>query len=485
MNARPNETTSCLKIGIEQWAPYVNFIYGEAPNYQVTGTSVEIIDMISRHLNTCYEFVVAKDRVFGTQLPNGSWTGLMGLITRREVDMTAVVLSVDYLRDRAVDFSVPLYVDQQAVGYKRPVFEADMLGFVKPYTYELWFLLLTTVVLAFGCTFMIQLFQVRRTFSGKPGHDTEITKKETVKSMWAVSLWILGALLAQSVPSECKGNSVRFIRGLWLLSALIIGSVYRSNLKAMLILPRLRLPFNSLEELVETDIPTYVYEDMTLRAKNAHQNFIRHNSAAPGTSLYKLRKQALVRRDVLTMVNEVSEGAYAAFFGKKAFESIIHHIYGTKPDNQQTLIPRQSRKLAKTCLVLQQGTCPLYMAKGTVFTTSLCLAFPKGSPLVKKVNPLLYRMKESGILNHMYLHGLSNYTKCLQSGLVSPSKGLRPFELEDFYGVFCVYFGGVISSVLVFLLELAVPLKHFSSNVCRGKAEQGHPDPSPASLANA
>lgn len=52
-------------------------------------------------------------------------------------------------------------------------------------------------------------------------------------------------------------------------------------------------------------------------------------TAAPGTSLYKLRKQALVRRDVLTMVNEVSEGAYAVFFGKKAFESIIHHIYGT------------------------------------------------------------------------------------------------------------------------------------------------------------
>ncbi|XP_037803443.1 glutamate receptor ionotropic, kainate 2-like [Penaeus monodon] len=454
MNASPNETTSCLKIGIEQWAPYVSFIYGEAPNYQVTGTSVEIIDMISRHLNTCYEFVVAKDRVFGTQLPNGSWTGLMGLITRREVDMTAVVLSVDYLRDRAVDFSVPLYVDQQAVGYKRPVFEADMLGFVKPYTDELWFLLLTTVVLVFGCTFMIQHLQIRRTSSGKPGDDTEMTEKETVKSMWAVSLWILGALLAQSVPSECKGNSVRFIRGLWLLSALIIGSIYRSNLKAMLILPRLRLPFDSLEELVETDIPTYVYEDSMI-----HQAIM---TAAPGTSLYKLRKQALVRRDVLTMVNEVSEGAYAVFFGKKAFESIIHHIYGT------------------------QGTCPLYMAKGTVFTTSLCLAFPKGSPLVKKVNPLLYRMKESGILNHMYLHGLSNYTKCLQPGLVSPSKSLRPFELEDFYGVFCVYFGGVVFSVLVFLLELAVPLKHFSSNVCRGgKADRGHAEPNPPSLASA
>nr|XP_027209482.1 glutamate receptor 1-like [Penaeus vannamei] len=436
-----------------KWAPYVNFIYGKAPNYKVTGTAVEIIDMISRHLNTCYEFVVAQDRVFGSQLPNGSWTGLMGLITRREVDMTAVVLSVDYLRDRAVDFSVPLYVDQQAVGYKRPVFEADMLGFVKPYSYELWFSLLATVVLVFGCTFTIQLFQIRM-LRGKPADDKEMTEKETVKSMWASYMWILGALLAQSVPSECKGNSVRFIRGLWLLSALIIGSVYRSNLKAMLILPKLRLPFDSMEELVETGIPTYVYQDSMI-----HQAIM---TAAPGTSLYKLRKQALVRRDVLTMVDEVSEGAYAAFFGKKAFESIIHHIYGTR------------------------GTCPLYMAKGTIFTTSLCLAFPKGSPLVKKVNPLLYRMKESGILNRMYLHGLSNYTKCVQPGLVSPSKSLRPFELEDFYGVFCVYFGGVVFSVLVFLLELAVPLKHFSANVCRrGKADRGHSDSSPPSLASA
>lgn len=50
--------------------------------------------------------------------------------------MTAVILSMDSLRDRAVDFSVPLYMDQQAVGYKRPVYEADMLGFVKPYKYE-------------------------------------------------------------------------------------------------------------------------------------------------------------------------------------------------------------------------------------------------------------------------------------------------------------------------------------------------------------
>ncbi|XP_063612658.1 glutamate receptor 1-like [Penaeus indicus] len=475
------EETPCLKVAIEKWAPYVISISNEAP-YQATGTAIDMMEILAKHLNICYEFVISKDRVFGSQLPNGTWTGLMGLLTRGEADMTAVILSMDSLRDRAVDFSVPLYVDQQAVGYKRPVYEADMLGFVKPYKYEMWLLLLTTMALVFGCTFVIQLFQSR----GETNGECEETEIKTVKGAWGVLLWTFGALLAQSIPRMPKGNSGRFIGGLWLLSALIIGSVYRSNLKAMLILPKLRLPFDSIEELVETDIPTFVYEDSML-----HQAIM---TAAPGTSLYKLRKQALIRKDVMNVVNEASEGTYAAFFGKKGLESIIDAIYS------------------------RQGKCPLYLAKGTVFTTSLCLAFPKGSPLVKKFNPLagygpilrtnhvgipvarfrllavtripevqsrIYRLKESGILNHMYLHGLSNYTKCLQSGLVSSSKGLRPFELEDFYGVLCVYFGGMIFSVLVFLLELAVPLKYFSSNVCRrGKAERGDSGSSPPSLAS-
>ncbi|ROT78557.1 Variant Ionotropic Glutamate Receptor [Penaeus vannamei] len=284
------------------------------------------------------------------------------------------------------------------------------------------------------------------------GHARSFERDQTSSSRPSMILLLSPSHSLEAIPWMPKGNSGRFIGGLWLLSALIIGSVYRSNLKAMLILPKLRLPFDSIEELVETDIPTFVYEDSML-----HQAIL---TAAPGTSLYKLRKQALVRRDVMTMVDEVSEGAYAAFFGKKGLESIINHIYNTR------------------------GTCPLYMTKGTVFTTSLCLAFPKGSPLVKKFDPLIDRLKESGILNHMYLHGLMNYTKCVQPGLVSPSNNLRPFELEDFYGIFCVYFGGMIFSVLVFLLELAVPHKHFSANFCRGgKADRGRSDSSPPSLA--
>lgn len=53
------------------------------------------------------------------------------------------------------------------------------------------------------------------------------------------------------------GGRVRTVAGVWLLLALVLSTVFRANLKAMLILPRLQLPFDSLEGLIQSRIPTY------------------------------------------------------------------------------------------------------------------------------------------------------------------------------------------------------------------------------------
>lgn len=39
--------------------------------------------------------------------------------------------------------------------------------------------------------------------------------------------------------------------------AFIVGTVYRSNLKAMLILPKLHLPFNNIDELSESGLTVF------------------------------------------------------------------------------------------------------------------------------------------------------------------------------------------------------------------------------------
>ncbi|KAK8396071.1 hypothetical protein O3P69_005283 [Scylla paramamosain] len=68
------------------------------------------------------------------------------------------------------------------------------------------------------------------------------------------TLWTWGVLLSQSVPWMPLKDLSRSVAVLWLLMSFTLGSVYRSNLKAMIILPRIDLPFSSLDELAESNI---------------------------------------------------------------------------------------------------------------------------------------------------------------------------------------------------------------------------------------
>ncbi|KAK8384403.1 hypothetical protein O3P69_009308 [Scylla paramamosain] len=65
---------------------------------------------------------------------------------------------------------------------------------------------------------------------------------------------------------------VRGVAGLWLLAAFTLGSVYRSNLKAMLIIPKVNLPFDSLEELADSGITTAVFKGSAI-----HHQILRYS----------------------------------------------------------------------------------------------------------------------------------------------------------------------------------------------------------------
>lgn len=68
------------------------------------------------------------------------------------------------------------------------------------------------------------------------------------------------SLLSSAVPWNPRGVPVRTLTGVWLIVALIISTVYRSNLKAMLILPKVNLPFTTISEFLQTDIPLHIIE---------------------------------------------------------------------------------------------------------------------------------------------------------------------------------------------------------------------------------
>ncbi|MPD06080.1 hypothetical protein E2C01_101863 [Portunus trituberculatus] len=85
--------------------------------------------------------------------------------------------------------------------------------------------------------------------------------------------------------------------GAWMLISFVLATIYRSNLKAMLILPYINLPFNSVEELVQTDILCYVLEE---------------SAAEPGTAVNKLQKQLVIHGDDVRAARDFHQGKMAA-----------------------------------------------------------------------------------------------------------------------------------------------------------------------------
>jgi ABC-type amino acid transport substrate-binding protein len=49
-----------------------------------------------------------EDKSSGTKLQNGSWTGVMGLLQKREVDMGFAYMIMTTERMEAVDFMAPI-----------------------------------------------------------------------------------------------------------------------------------------------------------------------------------------------------------------------------------------------------------------------------------------------------------------------------------------------------------------------------------------
>ncbi|XP_047477842.1 glutamate receptor 2.9-like [Penaeus chinensis] len=361
--------------------------------------------------------------------------------------MSGLGLVMTYDRFRAVDVSEYLYLDESSAAYLRPVVGSHVEGFLRPFDLRMWMGILAMMFVTmmaislvhFGYNCLIRSFELDE--SPVPSDAEDFQRKELLRVTKDSVMWTVYTLLAQSAPKVLRGDSIRLVSGLWLFGCLILASVYRSNLKAMLILPRVSVAFNSLEELVETDLPVWVATSSAL-----------HNAAANSpddTSLGKL-KHMLYSVDGPT---NVSWGVSDLLAGK--------HVYAG---------PRAALVQILHSTFSQKGNCVNYiMSEGFMKTTMLNFVFPKGSPLKRKIDPLIprlllnalrlfpsiVRLREAGVLDLMYRRGVHNASECLRPLASRPSNEVRTLDLGDFYGVFLVYFGGMTLAALVFVAELS------------------------------
>nr|XP_040579134.1 glutamate receptor ionotropic, delta-2-like [Lepeophtheirus salmonis] len=93
-----------LKVAFMFSPPYVLEISG-SPRIK-TGLEYKIVSTIGESLNYKTNFTESVDCQWGSTDENGSWTGIIGMIERREADIGIGTITRTYDRAQAVDFSL-------------------------------------------------------------------------------------------------------------------------------------------------------------------------------------------------------------------------------------------------------------------------------------------------------------------------------------------------------------------------------------------
>ncbi|MPC50291.1 Glutamate receptor ionotropic, delta-2 [Portunus trituberculatus] len=225
------------------------------------------------------------------------------------------------------------------------------------------------------------------------------------------SLLRSGSTAQATLPLTPPRGVVRILTGLWLLLALILVTVYRSNLKAMLILPKINLPFDNLDQLTHTEIPVWV-----------SLNSMLHAAAVNG------EKNSTMGR-FNSLINSVGKP-------NNVTQAIVDLVAG----RQALAAPRSALVQILHSLFTMTGKCSTYLMSESFLKTNIgCLILQKYSPLKDQLDPILRNLREFGILNRMYHRGVVNAEECLKSISAKLDDSWRALSLEDFYGVFLVY----------------------------------------------
>ncbi|ROT82647.1 Variant Ionotropic Glutamate Receptor [Penaeus vannamei] len=401
----------------------------------------------------------------------------------QEVDMSGVALAVTYERHHSVDTVDYLFIDEWTAAFQRPVLTSDVTGFIKPYSeYDRTSLPLPLSLaspspslsspppppsiplslppsplspssLSLSPTIHTHINLTTNTDPPSPTLPLPLSLSSPSPPPSTNSLFLLlsasratrqdlplGALdstsglrilaifLSQSQPQMPLGNSSRVLTCFWLLVAFILTTVYRSNLKAMLILPKVDLPFDNPEELVESGIPVWVPRGSALHVAGL--------LSPPGSTLARILDHA----NSLDQPTDPKWGIGDMLAGKHVMSSprasIVYQMHDT---------------FSKT-----GGKCLSYvMSESLIGMVQISYMFPKGSPLRNEINLVVRRLKQFGILDHEYKKQIANATECLKpvSAHIG-SSDLRPLDLGDFYGVFMLYGGGLFLALLVFFVEV-------------------------------
>uniref|UniRef100_A0A8D8QZA5 Ionotropic glutamate receptor C-terminal domain-containing protein n=1 Tax=Cacopsylla melanoneura TaxID=428564 RepID=A0A8D8QZA5_9HEMI len=249
---------------------------------------------------------------------------------------------------------------------------------------------------------------------------------ESDRSREALGICIMYAyamLMEQESKIKNQAFHLRIFLTNWLWYCLIITTAYRASLGSFMTVPAHAKDFNSMTDILKSDLKIVGGPDVvkileqTSKTSEISRKFLARFQTLPPQDFESVMNQTVLVRDI-------------AVFGVKRFL-----YYHSRPQAKKIKVKIPFR-LIPGCLL-------------RAHTTQLLVQ--KNSHLYNIINNVLYRLFETGIIDHHILH--------LGSNRLLPAEKIkgRPLKMKVIWCTFFMLMFGYIVSLIVFLFERKFP----------------------------
>ncbi|XP_045601352.2 probable glutamate receptor [Procambarus clarkii] len=380
--------------------------------YIFTGSMIQVLQLLGRSLNFSFTVVPPPDGSFGTKLANGTETGMVGLVARKEVDVGVGPFGVTAERAEIIDYTVSIVSDSLRIlgGQGRP--EVDPWGFLLPLSPVVWAALLGSFLVVLVALFLLSFFSPEE-------FDFSIYFRMTLQKNTTMppGRWWERLVLAS-----------------WMLMMLVVTQSYSGNLMSLLAVRYIPQPFQTLRALLDSSSTTMIWEYNT-----AYVSYFR-----------------MSRSGIFLEVRESEQAGRIAYVLATEYQTMLDDRVRKGPfvyvGEDLTI------KVLKAQDFSQTGRCDFYTSRERFMPFQYCMIGAKTSPLVPSISRRITWIKEFGLYEYWMKSLKINSTVCLYP----PSKITvrSPLALSNVWGMFVICGVGYLMGLVALCFELIATRFH-------------------------
>ncbi|XP_069193537.1 glutamate receptor ionotropic, delta-2-like [Procambarus clarkii] len=385
-----------------------------------SGIDIQIMNTLGQFLNFTYRVVSPADGQWGGPLPDGSVSGLIGQVARRESHLAICELTITANRETVVDFTTTYYLETVTLVSRAPAEKSRAFAVFSTFTTEVWVCILASTV-AVGPLVSV-VGRVVALYTERPPH----------RQLPEYSFHVFRSLVSQGNLLRPSNWPHRLLFFCWYLFCFYIYALYSGTLTAVLASPTYEKPIDGL-----VDLPKAAAEGYTIGTTSDSSLEFIFKEATEG--IYKQVWQLFNHKDRSKSFFRSPEQGFAKILVEK--------------------IVVVNAQLNSEVRAAQHGRESYHMARNTFYPQAYGIACNKGSPFLPKFNQMLRRITEAGLIMRWKEQEISKISGRSPSrrGL-SSDRGPSAITMKHLQAAFFVLLLGLVVGLLMLGAEAALSM---------------------------